>query len=377
MSEMLAYLSHAEIPSRSANSVHVMKMCDGFAQAGYAVTLVTRQGSDGHGLTPAAFYGTSPDVRMEFVAEHPTPLGRVLFSWTGALRSYRAGARWAFGRDLAGCYFAGLLGLPVAHETHSPASLLRGAKRFMFERLIGSARFQKLVVITDTLKMSYEQEFRLAAERILVLPDAASEPTANVREADVPTLPESGRLSVGYVGHLYSGKGMEIIAALAPSCDWAEFHVVGGRDEDIRFWKDHCGGQRNIRFHGFVPHGQLDTYLVGFDVVVAPLQERVTVEGKGDISTFTSPLKLFEYMAARKAIVCSDLPVLHEILQHNENCIFVPPADIGAWRAALLCLRDDPDRRMRLGENACRGFHHRYTWRARADRVMAALRSRS
>ena len=352
-----------------------MRMCEGFAQAGCAVTLVARHGSDGRGLTPAEFYGTSPDVRLEFVAQYPTPVGRMLYSWAGALRSRRAGANWAFGRDLGGCYFAARLGIPVAYETHAPASVLRGATRVMFHQLIRHANFRKLVVITQTLKTTYEQEFRLPANRILVLPDAATAPASDVRTADVHTRPQSGRLSVGYVGHLYPGKGMTIIAALAPHCEWADFHVIGGRDEDLRLWRNHCKGQENIRFHGFVPHGQISAYLAGFDVVLGPLQERVTIEGKGNIATFMSPLKLFEYMAARKAILCSDLPVLHEVMRHDDNCLLVPATDVEAWCAALLRLRDDAGLRARLASNAYRDFRRSYTWRARANRILAALQN--
>jgi glycosyltransferase involved in cell wall biosynthesis len=257
----------------------------------------------------------------------------------------------------------------VAHETHSPPSLLTAAKRGLFARLIRSAGFRGLVVITQGLKSSYQEAFDLPAHRIHVLPDAASEPGASER-----TIAASARLSVGYVGHLYPGKGMELIAGLAAACDWADFHVVGGREQDLRYWRERCGARHNVHFHGFVPHGQLDGYVASFDVVLAPYQERVTVQGQGDISTFMSPLKLFEYMAARKPILCSDLPVLHEVMRHGDNCLLVPPADVGAWHAALRRLRDEPGLRMRLADAAYADFQRCYTWRARADRVLAVLR---
>ena len=46
------------------------------------------------------------------------------------------------------------------------------------------------------------------------------------------------------------------------------------------------------------------------------------------ISThFTSPLKLFEYMAAGRAIVASDLPAIREVLRDGENALLVTPGD--------------------------------------------------
>lgn len=345
-----------------------MKMCEGFVQSGCEVTLMACRGGDAGSLTPSQFYGTSEDVRLAFIAQPPTALGRMLYSWNAARRALRSGARGALGRDLAGCYFAALLGLPVCYETHDPAPRLQGVKRQLFTRLIGHANFRQLVVITQVLKDTYVQEFALPAARILVLPDAASEPAASPR-----ALPASGRFSVGYLGHLYQGRGVDVIAALAASCEWADFHVVGGRDEDVLDWRNRCRGQANITFHGFVPHAQTAGYLASFDVVLAPYQERVTVEGKGDTSAFMSPLKLFEYMAARKAILCADLPVLRDVMRDGGNGLLVPPGDLAAWRLALQHLRDEPGLRARLADEAYADFQRSYTWRARADRVLAAL----
>jgi len=345
-----------------------MKMCEGFVEAGCDVTLIALAGTSAAGLTPSQFYGTSEHVRLTFIAEHPTALGRMLYSWNAARRARRGGARWAFGRDLAGCYFAARLGLPVCYETHDPAWQLRGIKRHLFARLIRHVNFRRLVVITPVLRDSYAEEFGLSASRVLVLPDAASEPAATSR-----ALPASGRLTVGYLGHLYPGRGIEVMASLAARCVWADFHVVGGRDEEVAVWRDRCRAQANITFHGFVPHARTAAYLTSFDVVLAPYQARVTVEGQGDTSAFMSPLKLFEYMAARKPILCSDLPVLREVMRHGGNCLLVPPGDLDAWGAALQHLRDEPDLRVRLADEAYADFQRSHTWSARAERILAAL----
>lgn len=345
-----------------------MKMCEGFVQSGCDVTLIALAGAEAGGLTPSQFYGTSANVQLAFVAELPTGLGRMLYSWNAARRASRGRARWVLGRDLAGCYFAALLGLPVVYETHEPASHLRGVKRHLFTRLIRHVNFRCLVVITKVLKDSYVQEFGLPASRILVLPDAASEPVPQP-----PALPASPRFTAGYLGHLYPGRGVDVIASLAARCEWADFHVVGGRDQEVQEWRDRCRGQANIMFHGFVPHAQTAAYLASLDVVFAPYQARVTVEGKGDTSAFMSPLKLFEYMAARKAILCSDLPVLHDVMRHDGNCLLVPPGDLDAWAAALQRVSDEPGLRARLADEAYEDFRRSYTWSARAERILAAL----
>ncbi len=86
-----------------------------------------------------------------------------------------------------------------------------------------------------------------------------------------------------------------------------------------------------------------------------------------------SPLKMFEYMAAGKPIISSDLPVLREVLEDGRNAILVPADDLAAWESAIHRLSGDPDLGLRLGEAARRDLHERYTWDARAGRVLDRL----
>jgi len=83
-----------------------------------------------------------------------------------------------------------------------------------------------------------------------------------------------------------------------------------------------------------------------------------------------SPLKLFEYMAAGKTILPSDLPVLREVLEHNENAILVAPEKINNWKNELLQLIHDNELRNQLGANAKLDQQNLYTWQKRAAIVL-------
>jgi glycosyltransferase involved in cell wall biosynthesis len=146
--------------------------------------------------------------------------------------------------------------------------------------------------------------------------------------------------------------------------------VVGGREEDLAYWK-HRAAFPNVIFHGYVYQGGIDRYYRLFDIALLPYQSRVTLEGgKGDTVRWMSPLKLFEYMACGKAIIASDLPVLREVLTHGETALMVPPEDIDAWADALSTLEGNPSFRERLGREARRLLAEEYSWRKRADRVL-------
>lgn len=188
------------------------------------------------------------------------------------------------------------------------------------------------------------------------------------------TLSPHGGFHVGYIGHLYPGKGMETIAALAPLCPWATFHIVGGYSEDIEKWQVETKNLPNITFHGFQQQTALPGFLAAFDAVLAPYQRKVYGhKGTSNLADWMSPLKLFEYMAAGKPILCSDLPVLREVLTDRRNGLLCTPEDIQAWQKALETLCDDFDLAQKLGRQAKQDFLEHYTWDARARSIIEIL----
>ena len=84
----------------------------------------------------------------------------------------------------------------------------------------------------------------------------------------------------------------------------------------------------------------------------------------------TSPLTLFEYMAAGKAIVASHLPAIAEVLTNDVNAVLVEPGNAAALAAGIRTLAADADLRLRLGDAARRGVAE-YSWNRRAERLEA------
>jgi glycosyltransferase involved in cell wall biosynthesis len=80
---------------------------------------------------------------------------------------------------------------------------------------------------------------------------------------------------------------------------------------------------------------------------------------------------LFEYLASRRPIISSDLPVLQEVL-NPQNAILVPAHDLDAWVRAIDSLQTDPSLRDRLAGQACQDSR-KYTWEMRAARILEGL----
>jgi glycosyltransferase involved in cell wall biosynthesis len=255
------------------------------------------------------------------------------------------------------------------YEAHTYPSnpIARLAEYLLFRR----KAFKHLVVISDGLKGDYRRTYpNEKALRIVTAHDGADLPESVVHPSNQQSHAHDGTPQIGYVGHLYPGKGMEMIAQLAPQFPHLTFHVVGGRDENLAYWKSRLTFP-NVIFHGYVDHSRIDRYFDRFDIALAPLKTRVALEGgKGNIARWTSPLKIFEYMAHGKAIISSDLPVLREVLENNVTALMVPPDDVAAWCHALDRLLKDRMLRQTLGAAALKRLTNAYTWRIRARRVL-------
>lgn len=279
------------------------------------------------------------------------------------------GVELVFGRHLVACFFASRFGLPVIYEAHKPVSDDGRLALYLFERLIRSSSFRTLVVITDALRYHFLQTWPELEDRIVVAPDGA-DPLARAIEPVELGLSETS-MQIGYTGHLYAGKGAELVVNLAHACPQHAFHLVGGTRSDLQYWNQRVDLPTNLRLHGHQPHGLLPGYLVAFDIVLLPNQLQVSAHGgRRDVGRWTSPLKLFEYMAAGRAIVCSDVPVLQEIAEDGVNMLVCRHDDLGQWVEALDSLARDPDLRHKLGTTARTQLESRYTWAARAKRVV-------
>ena len=108
---------------------------------------------------------------------------------------------------------------------------------------------------------------------------------------------------------------------------------------------------------GTVAHSQVPEMLSIADIAVVP--STPLTAGLGGTGT---PLKLFEYMAAGKAIVASDLNEAAEVIRDGQNGLLVDAGDVNKFAEASLRLINDPAERSRLGQNAREQAIKQYSW---------------
>jgi glycosyltransferase involved in cell wall biosynthesis len=196
----------------------------------------------------------------------------------------------------------------------------------------------------------------------------APDPTSARKELDLPE-----KITVGYTGHLYPGRGLDLMLELARTNSDIQLLWAGGEPAAIERWRTRIqrSGVENLQILGFVPNEQLPLIQAACDILLLPHERRVSASSGGDIAAFTSPMKLFEYMAAGRTILASDLPVLREVL-NEKNAAFAPPGSVDSWNAELRSLVKDEGRRNALAKQAQEDAK-KYTWVVRAKKSLDGI----
>lgn len=380
----LAYISPSVLPSRSANSIHVVQQCDALASTGAQVTLFAKRQSAGAGRLRAEVqraYGAGLEgVRLRTVFTPWSRANNITITLHAVFHAL-PGRRFdgILSRNLFASFLLAFLArTPLIIEVHQ---LEKGFRGWM-QRLACRRAGVTVVTISEQLRLDLEDAVGPVESPIRVLHDAAPETPAlptdaqrrQWREELLADPADRDRFVCGYVGHLYPGRGIEIIESLAGQCPEMIFLVIGGNDSDVDE-KRRRNSLANLRFLGHVPHPVARRAMASVDLLLMPYQEKVSIGLHGhDTGRWMSPMKMFEYMSSGTPFVASDLPVLREVLRDGDNAALVPAQSVEAWKSRILALKDDPALRRALAGRAYDDYQSNYTWRRRAERIVALLR---
>lgn len=364
------YFSGSILPSRLANAVHVMKMSEALTCGGvHELTLFAKSSCVAH-ADIFAHYDTKPVFKLSLSPHIPIPLisGAIRVSSTlfHALKA-QPEPDLIYGRDFWSAALWPKTNTRIIFEAHElPRTVL---EKFAFKHILKRKNFAALVVISNALKKDVHSAFpQIKDSNIIVAPDGANVPDEMPAYEHI----KKGRPVLGYVGSLHAGKGVETLLEIARRMPQADIYVYGGAAKDILYWKEQS--PKNLIYFGHVPHHDVHEKMRRCDLLLAPFQKKIQIGTGRDIARWTSPLKLFEYMAAGRPIICSDLPVLREVMAHKHNALLINPDNPQQWCDAIQNLLEDKELAGSLIENAFHDLKTKYSWRARADSILSRIK---
>jgi len=371
----ISFISKTAVPSTRAESIYVMQMCQAYSALGHEVTLI---------IPNHPVQIPCDDVFSFYGVDHRFKIRKVAFpSWCPDLISFGmqmpiiaalSKSDLVHSRSVAPAWGAlKFFNIPTIYEIHTGISE-NSRQRRLFKKVTSSKNLRAIVVLTRSLAEHVRPLVANPDLRILVAPDGIESTLLNSKinrdsARRALGLWEDQRRIAVYTGHLYPGRGIELIQEIAKKVPDHEFLIVGGRDVDVLKYKNSSDGSGNLHFLGFKPPSEIFPYLGAADVLLMPYGMQVQVASGGDISRFFSPMKMFQYMASGRPILSSDLMVLREILQDQVNALLLPHNDVHAWVDALRKLQHDQQLSARIADRAKEDVKS-YTWENRAKIIL-------
>lgn len=364
----ILYAAAIRLPTEKAHGAQIMHTCEALARVGATVDLATPGRATDVSESPFAYYGVTenftlsalsvPDWftsgRFGFVA------ATILFAWRVARHTRITHPDVVYSRDkivlLALTFFSPRTRCVWEVHGHEPTWVVR---RF-------ATRFD-VVTITAGIKEDLV-ECGVASKRVTVAPDGVDLAPFARAESRVAArtrlgLPQDKNI-VMYIGRLDGWKGMETLleaSRLLPHD--TQVVVIGGEDEHVRSLE---AVYPQVRFLGYHPYARVADNEAAADVLVLPNTARDVTSMR-----FTSPLKLFTYMASGKPLVASDLPSLREVLS-EQNAFLVTPDDASALASGIQEALQNEVEAGRRAQNAHRDVEQ-YTWETRATKILQFL----
>lgn len=139
---------------------------------------------------------------------------------------------------------------------------------------------------------------------------------------------------------------------------------------EVRELTEHHKLQDKVILTGLIPQHEGPAHLAACDVLV-----NSTLPNPDGSPFFGSPTKLFEYMAMGKAILCSNMAQMGEILQNEENGLLFTPGDKAGFCACLGRLIEDKSFTKLLGKKARNLAVEKYSWHKHTEKILNEINS--
>ena len=227
-----------------------------------------------------------------------------------------------FSHDHAPLWFLSLFGRKIFYDIHHFPD-----GSFLYRRVLKKSF--GLAVQTKWKIKALEDQFGVPPKKVIYWPNGTDVKKFEIADSREEArkklnLPQDKKIAL-YTGQLFDWKGVETLIEAAEFLSKDTLvYIVGGGDlakaqADMRVHAK-FGAETNTRFIGQRPHEEIPLWLRAADVLVLPNT------GKQKVSLYyTSPMKMFEYMASGTPIVASDIPSIAEIL--NDKNAFLAGAD--------------------------------------------------
>jgi len=369
----ILYVGSPPLFSKGASAIHMMKMCQAIKGLGINVELLFPDYDKKRDIYE--YYGIKDRFKIKTIPFTNIPGRQVVHGFLSSIYCYikKGSFDLVVTRNIVFTYFATKwFAIPTIYDAHHP--LVNDAARWMFNSFKDSDNLKRFTTNSKGLADIYLKE-GLDEKKLVVAHNGVDLERFEISETNEELKKELGlpldKKIVCYCGNTYSGRGIELLISAAEKYKELHFLVVGGLSEDNKKYELAANSKniKNFELAGFVPHSSVPRYLKASDVLVIPYSGEITIKGGTNAAGFTSPIKLFEYMAAGKPILSSALPTILEILEDGKTASLFEAGNFDSFCSKLEVILDSPEYSKTLSENSSYEVLE-YTWEARVKKIL-------
>lgn len=363
----ICYLSNSAIPSTVASSLQIVKMCEAFSELNNEVVLITTNVSKNK-ENIFNFY----NVKYKFIfkklksfKKFPLGINYYLFSFFSIFESLKYKPDIYVTRNFFTCFLLVLFRRRVIMELHHDLKIESRIVQFLTPRFkfLNSKFVNKIVAITNGVKEEYVKKNIINEDKIIVLPSGSSIKTRYSFSK------HNRNFKIGYFGSLYKSRGLDLIIKLAKIDRKNHYYMFGDLSKIKNLKYKYLAN--NIHLNNYISYKQIPKKLMQMDILLMPYVSAITAGGNvGDITKFTSPLKLFDYLTVGKIIICSDFEVLKEVIKNKKNAIFIKNfKNIFSWKLEIDKLKNQPQKNLIISKNNLK-LSKKYSLKERAKKFL-------
>ncbi len=268
----------------------------------------------------------------------------------------------------------------LGEERGKAASIRQDTSHYLRTKLIIAAERMNcnaadaVIALTEGIKEVIVNRCRISPEKIFVINSGTNidhcKPLNTERCRKAFRLNENRRY-INFIGVLYKHQGIDTLINAAPSVLEQYPDVIfqiGGGGPMFKLWfqkAKEMGLGNAFHFLGVIPFKKLPLFLNTADICVAPF-----TGNRGE----ASPLKLFDYMACGKPVVCSGIPSLRFLVKECKGIMSVPPDNSQALASALISLLNDDSKRVSMGNEGRKYVEEYHSWDVIARKTIDAIK---
>ena len=349
----LYYVAELNLPNKSAYSIHVLKMCEAFSKLGFNINLLIINHKNKNQIFKS--YNIKNKFQISSILNKSIKLSfvsRIIFSLKILFDNSNKNSIF-ISRSIVFALIASLFKKKVIIELHHEITGFSKIFYFLLKNLnlINNLNY---IFLNKRLNKIYKIDFK----KSIILDDAVKIEDFKLKKSI------KYKKTCVYIGSFFEGKGVEQILRLALLNKNINFHLYG----DKQFLKI-SQKIKNVKIFNFINYNKIPETLSKYEIALMPYQKRVKGRSSIWLEKYMSPLKMFDYLAARMIIIASNLEVYKHILKNNYNAVLVKVNDDKLWSQKIQKLFKHNGKKNRLINNAYKTAE-KYTWEKRCKKII-------